>query len=165
LAYRRDGIAVYHPTTILVTWFGSGLLPKAPGTWGSLAALPFAYGLVWAGGPRLLLGAAALCLAVGAWFTRDYLWRTGTEDPPEVVIDEVAALWIVLVAAPLDPLFWAAGFVLFRLFDILKPWPIRWVERATPGALGVMLDDVVAAIFAVACLVGLRHALAYAGLA
>lgn len=163
MAYRRDGISAFHPTTVLVTWFGAGLLPKAPGTWGSLAALPFAALMVLYGGPRLLLGASALCFAIGWWFTRDYLWRTGTDDPPEVVIDEVAAQWAVLVAAPLDPLFYGAAFVLFRLFDIVKPWPIRLVERRNSGAMGVMLDDVVAAIFALVCLVGLRKLLGVVG--
>ena len=77
---------------------------------------------------------------------------SGVKDPRFVVIDEIAAQWLVLLAAPLDPRAYAAAFLLFRVFDILKPWPIRWIERRVPGGLGIMVDDIGAAIYAVVLL-------------
>ena len=70
-------------------------------------------------------------------------------DPGAIVIDEVAAQWLVLLPAPLDPLSYAAAFVLFRIFDIWKPWPVRWADRRLSGGLGIMLDDLLAAVYAV----------------
>ena len=133
-----------HPGVLLATWFGAGYLPKAPGTWGSLGALPFAWVIVEIGGVFALLAAAVLVFALGVWASKVYMDKTGAHDPGAVVIDEVAGQWIVLLAAPLDPLFYFAGFVLFRLFDVLKPWPISWADRAIGGAWGVMVDDVLA---------------------
>ena len=80
---------------------------------------------------------------------------SATEDPGAIVIDEVAGQWLVLVAAPLDPLAYALAFLLFRIFDIWKPWPVRWADRHVKGGLGIMLDDILAAIYAVALLSGL----------
>ncbi len=147
MSYRRDGITAGHPATLAATWFGAGLLPRAPGTWGSAAALPFAWVLVWAGGPRLLLAAAAACFLVGWWAAAVYVRRTGVDDPGEVVIDEVAGQWLVLAAAPLHPLAYLVGFALFRLFDVWKPWPVSWADRTIGGGLGVMVDDILAALY------------------
>ena len=150
IARRRPGIPAWHPAFLAVTWFGSGLLPKAPGTWGSLAALPFAWGLARAGGWPLLLAASLVCFLVGWWASAVYVRRTGEDDPSEVVIDEVAGQWLVLAAAPTDPLFYAVGFALFRVLDITKPWPARWADRNVHGGLGVMLDDMLAAAYGAA---------------
>jgi phosphatidylglycerophosphatase A len=120
-------------------------MPFAPGTWGSLAALPLAWIIVWLGGHVALAIATMLVFAIGCWASDA---ATDEKDPGYIVIDEVAAQFLVLVAAPLDWRFYAAGFVLFRIFDIWKPPPIRRVERAVPGGLGIMLDDIVAAIYA-----------------
>jgi phosphatidylglycerophosphatase A len=120
-------------------------MPFAPGTWGSLAALPCAWIIVWLGGHFALALATMLVFAVGCWASDA---ATDDKDPGYIVIDEVAAQFLVLVAVPLDWRFYAAGFALFRLFDIWKPFPIRRVERAVPGGLGIMLDDVMAAIYA-----------------
>ena len=149
-----DRPSLAHPDVLLATWLGSGYLPGAPGTWGSLAAVPFAAVLAWAGGPWLLLGAALLVVPVGLWATRGYMERTGTHDPGRVVIDEVAGVWLALAAAaPVpEPRWYAAGFLLFRLFDILKPFPVGWADRQLPGAWGVMLDDVLAGAYAAALL-------------
>lgn len=157
MSYRRPGITATHPAALVATWFGAGLLPKGPGTWGSAAALPFAWGLTAAGGPRLLLAAAALCFAVGWWASAVYVRLTGAEDPGEVVIDEVAGQWLTLAAAPLEPLSYLAGFALFRLFDIWKPWPVRLADRSVGGGLGIMLDDVVAGLYALAVMILLNH--------
>lgn len=73
--------------------------------------------------------------------------QTGTDDPKEVVVDEVAGQWLVLAAIPADPALFALGFVLFRIFDIFKPWPVRWADRQVGGGLGIMLDDLLAALY------------------
>lgn len=148
----RPGLSPWHPAFVAATWFGSGRMPKAPGTWGSLAALPFAWGLALAGGWPLLLAASLACFLVGWWASAVYVRRTGISDPSEVVIDEVAGQWLVLAAAPTEPLLYLAGFALFRLFDITKPWPIRWADRHIHGGLGVMLDDMLAGVFGAALL-------------
>lgn len=136
-----------HPGVLLATWFGAGYLPKAPGTWGSLGALPFAWLILEHGGPWVLLGAIVMVTAIGILAANDFMDRTGTEDPAAIVIDEVAGQWIVLLAAPPDLAAFALGFALFRFFDVLKPWPISWADRAIGGAFGVMLDDLLAGLF------------------
>ncbi|MEO0035014.1 MAG: hypothetical protein RLZZ501_1037 [Pseudomonadota bacterium] len=146
MAYRREGIKALHPFTLIATGFGVGLLPKAPGTWGSLLALPLAWGLAAWGGQALLAQFAAGLFLVGWFVARDYVGRSGVQDPPEVVVDEVVGQWLVLVAAPLNPVSYAVGFVLFRLFDIWKPGPIGWLERKYDSGLGVMIDDVAAGV-------------------
>lgn len=144
---------------IVATWFGSGLSPKAPGTVGSLAALPFAWAiLAGAGWQGLALAVVAVTLA-GLWATAAVLKASGIKDPSFVVVDEVAGQWIALLPAGLDPLLFAAGFVLFRLFDIWKPGPVGWADRDLPGALGVMTDDLLAGALAAAGVYGLTLAM------
>jgi len=92
--------------------------------------------------------AVLIVFALGCWAASVVSAASGQHDPGAIVIDEVAAQFLVLLAAPLDWRAYAAGFALFRLFDIVKPFPIRRVERGVPGALGIMLDDIVAAIYA-----------------
>lgn len=145
---------------IIATVCGVGLFPKAPGTMGSLAALPLAYGLHWIGGFPLLLLATIAAFFKGWWATAEYTKQPGvSEDPSEVVIDEVVGQWIALL--PLSYGLWhaavdaqashwlgfAAAFLFFRLFDISKPGPVGWADRRG-DPLGVMLDDVIAGLFA-----------------
>ncbi len=133
----------------LATGLGLGRLPLAPGSWASLAALAPAAALVWAFGPwGLALAAAAVWLA-GCRAAERYQQATGRHDPGEVVIDEIAAQWLVLAFLPPEPLAWLLGFAAFRLFDIAKPPPIRWLERRLAGGVGVMADDLAAAAYAV----------------
>lgn len=157
----------------IATFFGVGLLPGAPGTWGALAAVPLAWVLHAVGGFWLLMPVTLALFAAGYWASAVYA-APGT-DPSEVVIDEVVgqliALWPLslgmgLAAArnpEVDPAAfpwpgWVVGFLLFRFFDILKPWPVSWADRQ-PGALGIMLDDVIAgAISAVIVLIAARIA-------
>jgi phosphatidylglycerophosphatase A len=153
---RRHGIAAWHPAFLLATWFGCGLLPLGPGTWGSLAAVALAWPLVAWGGTPALAAATVAVLLVGWWAAATYVRRTGIDDPREVVIDEVAGQWLTLLFVPLDPLTWLAGLAAFRLFDIWKPWPVRWADRSVAGGLGVMLDDVLAALYAMAVLAVLQ---------
>ena len=137
---------------MLGSWFGAGLLPVMPGTWGSLAALPCAWTIRSLCGAAGLAIAAAIAIAVGCWAAGTIAKTSGVKDPGAIVIDEVAAQWLVLLAAPLDWRWYAAAFLLFRLFDIAKPWPIRLMERRVAGGLGIMLDDIVAALYAVVLL-------------
>ena len=145
-----------HPVTLLATWFGAGLLPKAPGSWGSLAALPFAWVITEAGGGRLLAAAVALVSLVGWWAAERYAEASGGGDPGPVVIDEVAGQWLVLTMLPPDLAGYALGFVLFRLFDIVKPWPVSWADRRLKGGLGIMLDDLLAGLYGLGVLALLR---------
>lgn len=132
----------------IATWFGIGLLPKAPGTWGSLAAVPFAYGINHLTGPIGLTLAALVLFALGIWAAGIFSRHSDRSDPQAVVVDEVAGQWTALVFAGGDILLYAAGFALFRLFDIWKPWPISWADRRVGGGLGIMLDDMIAGLFA-----------------
>jgi phosphatidylglycerophosphatase A len=148
-------------TRFIATFGYIGLIPFAAGTWGSLAALPVGYLLHRLGGP-LLLGAAALLLyQAGFWATRIETFGKLELDPSDIVVDEVVGQWIALL--PLSFGLWHAGvpshvfpwpgwitaFLLFRLFDIWKPWPVSWADRQR-GPRGVMLDDVVAGLMAAA---------------
>jgi phosphatidylglycerophosphatase A len=138
----------WHPAVIWSTWFWSGLSPKAPGTAGSLAALPFGILILYFFGAPTLGLAAVFIFFTGWWSTKIYLDRTGKSDPGEVVIDEVAGLWLALHAADTGPVLIILAFLLFRLFDIWKPWPISWLDKSVKGAFGVMIDDVLAGLFA-----------------
>ncbi len=140
-----------NPAVLAATWFGVGYLPKAPGTWGSLAALPLAWGLQVMGGNMALIGGIIAVFALGLWSSGIFMGLSKSHDPGAIVIDEVAGQWIVLLAAipglgaqTPDLVLYAIGFFLFRLFDVLKPWPISLADKKIGGALGVMVDDVLA---------------------
>ena len=150
----------FHPVRLIATWFGSGDLPKAPGTWGSLAALPFAWAML-SFGPNWLLPAASLvAYLVGIRVSQLYANSLGRPDPGPVVIDEVAGQWLTLVPLGFtsQKLFgcdlwgYAAGFALFRLFDIVKVWPANWMDSNLKGGLGIMSDDMVAGLYGAICL-------------
>ena len=141
------GVAWWSATRLLATWFGCGLFPKAPGTAGSLAAallvIPFL-----AAPPYFCLLAALALFPLAIWSAGATARQVGRKDPQLVVIDEVEGQWIALSGA--THLNWrslALGFLLFRLFDIWKPWPTRALERL-PGGWGIVLDDCMAGIFA-----------------
>ena len=155
---------------LIATFFYVGYLRPAPGTWGSLAALPAAYALHLAGGFWLLAGMTALVFVLGWIATRDVTRGADNHDPSEIVIDEVAGQWVALfpvsygaamMGVGIERLWpgWVAAFLLFRLFDIWKPWHVGRAD-ARGDALGVMLDDVIAGLFAalfVAALAALAH--------
>lgn len=139
---------------LVATFFGSGLLRPAPGTWGTLAALPPAIAIHAYLGPVALACAALLAFGIGLWACQR--WQSAApedNDPGTIVIDEAYAVWLVLAALPLAPLSITLGFVLFRLFDITKPWPVRWADQKlhgpTYGPWGIMLDDFFAACWAI----------------
>ena len=152
-----EGLGSAHPAALLATWFGAGLLPWAPGTWGSLAALPFAWFIRDGFGAVGLAVAAAGIFVAGLWAASVYARRADEADPAVVVIDEVAGQWLVLVAVPPDLVLYGIGFVLFRIADIAKPWPASWIDRTVKGGLGVMLDDTAAALYAGAALYALSR--------
>ncbi len=133
---------------ILAVWFGAGLLPKAPGTWGSIAALPIAYAIVRWGSLEILAGATIAVFIIGVWASEIASKEMGVADPSEIVIDEVAGQWLTLLVVPPDLILYLCGFLLFRLFDIWKPWPISWADQKIKGGLGIMLDDVIAGVYA-----------------
>lgn len=133
--------------TAAATLFGIGRAPVAPGTLGSLAALPFAWGIATLGGPLLLFVFALGATALGIRACDIYARGTGKTDPSECVIDELAGQWFACVFAPLSLWGYVLAFIAFRIFDIAKPWPISAAERR-PGGLGIMLDDVAAGLFA-----------------
>ncbi len=138
--------------SVIALWFGAGKLPRAPGTWGSLAALPFAWAIVeLTGTPLALLAAALFLLPLGVWASALHSKKLGTHDAGEIVVDEVAGQWIALSVVPFSPLGWVFAFVLFRIFDVVKPWPISWLDARVGGGWGIMLDDIVAGIFAALC--------------
>jgi len=141
-------LAATNPAHLLATWFGVGRLPRAPGTWGSLTALPFAAVLTWLGGPWLVLLATLALFGLGVWASNRYMAAYGLHDPAAVVVDEVVGQWLTLALLPLTPIAYLLGFVLFRIADMVKPWPADWIDRTVAGGVGVMLDDVVAAIYA-----------------
>ncbi|NCO88032.1 MAG: phosphatidylglycerophosphatase A [Rhodobacterales bacterium] len=157
-------------SALIATLFGIGHLRPAPGTWGSLAALPLAIGLYVLGGPWGVVVATVAVGIAGLWATRIETAGSADKDPGHIVIDEVVGQWIALwpiffgaagASVGLLALWpgWVAGFLLFRLFDIWKPGPIGWADRRG-DAEGVMLDDILAGIAAAVCvtlLAGLWH--------
>lgn len=139
------------PVHLLAFGFGAGLAPRAPGTFGTLVAVPIAWALaglaVW-----WHVTVIALLFATGIAICGASARRLGVHDFSGIVFDEIVGYLITLIiataTAPLHGLALAAGFVLFRIFDILKPWPIGWLDRRVGGGLGIMLDDAVAGIYA-----------------
>jgi len=136
-----------NPVLLLAFGFGSGLSPKAPGTAGSLAALPVGILLlclpVWAHAALVLLG-----LVLGIYLCGHAARLLGVHDHPGIVWDEFVGLWLAMLWLPAGWPWWLAAFALFRFFDIAKPWPIRWLDRQVHGGFGIMVDDVLAGIFA-----------------
>ena len=118
-----------------------------PGTWASLAALPCGWLISTEFGAAGLVVAAVIAFAAGWWASDRVTKASGIGDPGFVVIDEIAAQWLVLAATRLDWRWYVAAFLLFRLFDIWKPFPIDWLDRTVKGGFGIMLDDVAAAIY------------------
>jgi phosphatidylglycerophosphatase A len=133
--------------------FGSGLAPKAPGTFGTLAAIPMVL-LLWPLGWFWMIGFILLGTLLGIYICDSVSRDIGTDDHGSIVWDEVIGFAITMFAVPLTALNILVAFLLFRLLDIIKPWPIRWFDRNVHGGFGVMLDDIVAGILACALLHG-----------
>ena len=140
-----------NPVCFVALGFGAGGLPKAPGTWGTLLALPFY--LLFMRLPFLEYVLLMIVLfAVGIWICGEAGKVLGVHDHGAIVWDEMVGFWVTMIAAPPGWMWIFVGFVLFRLFDIWKPWPIFWLDRRVSGGLGVMVDDLLAGIYAALCL-------------
>lgn len=131
--------------TLLATVFGVGYSPVMPGTMGTLAAVPLAYAVMGGGAPALWATTAAVA-AAGTWAAGRYCQLTGKHDNQCIVIDEVAGYLLTLSLVPRTAANLGLGFILFRLLDIAKPWPIRLVDRRVHGGFGVMADDLLAGL-------------------
>jgi phosphatidylglycerophosphatase A len=142
------------PIHLLAFGFGSGLAPKAPGTFGTLAAVPLYLLLaqlpLWA-----YIVALVLSFGIGVYLCHKTADDLGVHDHPGIVWDEFVGYWITMLLAPAGWLWVVIGFVLFRIFDVLKPWPIRWLDKHVHGGFGIMIDDVLAGVFAWLVLQGL----------
>ena len=140
---------------VLGTWFGCGRAPYAPGTAGTLGAIPVYLVLRPMGSWAVAAGALVLTV-VGIWAASIIAEDSAMKDPQFVVIDEVAGVLVTLVAAPATWAGLAVGVVLFRVFDMTKPWPARLAERRLPGGWGIVLDDIAAGAWGALVLVLLR---------
>jgi phosphatidylglycerophosphatase A len=142
---RARAVAFGSVSGFLAFGFGSGLLTRAPGTMGTLAAVPVAVVLELLGLNGLLF--LLVTFFLGVWVCNDVTLRLGVEDYGGIVWDEMVAYWLVVAFLPFHWGWYLAAFVIFRAFDILKPWPISLLEERIEGGLGIMLDDVLAAIY------------------
>jgi len=147
-------VALGSPSGFLAFGFGSGLSPVAPGTMGTLAAVPFVFALknletagFWLVLFLLFLSGVKLCTHVSR--------KLGVHDHGGIVWDEMVGYWMATALVPLQWHWLLAAFVLFRFFDIVKPWPIRQIDRKISGGFGIMLDDVIAALFTMVILAAL----------
>ncbi|GAA3536986.1 phosphatidylglycerophosphatase A family protein [Zobellella aerophila] len=143
-----------NPLHLLALGFGAGLSPVMPGTMGTLAAVPL-YWLIQGLPLGWYLALLVVGFIAGIWICNAATKAIGRHDHGAIVWDEIIGFGITMTAAPAGWQWVLAGFVLFRLFDIVKPWPIRWFDRRIHGGFGIMLDDVIAGIFAWLCLQGL----------
>jgi phosphatidylglycerophosphatase A len=139
------------PVHLCAFGFGAGLVPWAPGTAGSAVGLAAAWAV--SALPFTVRAALVAALAVaGVWLCGASARRLGESDPPAIVWDEIVAMMLTALALPSGAAWWLVAFVLFRFFDIAKPWPIRDLDHRLRGGMGIMLDDIVAAAYAAGCL-------------
>lgn len=136
-----------NPVHLLAFGFGSGCSPKAPGTAGTLMAVPLCLALSVLPATYYLM-VVVLAFVAGIWICDRTAKTLGVHDHGGIVWDEFVGFWITMFLLPISWISVLLGFVLFRLFDIWKPWPIGWLDRKVSGGFGIMLDDVVAGIYA-----------------
>jgi len=144
-----------NPVHVLAFGFGSGLAPKAPGTAGTLMAIPL-YLLMTALSLPIYIAVCFAVSLVGIYICGRSAQLLNTHDHPGIVWDEFAGFFITMIGFAVTWQNVLFGFVLFRIFDILKPWPIKWIDKKVDGGLGIMLDDILAGIFAWFCLYGVN---------
>lgn len=137
-----------NPHVLLATWGGVGRLRPAPGTLGTLAALPFGYVIAYFTGLIGLALAAALLLWLGTLAASYYGRKSGQKDDQSIVVDEAVGIWIAAIPAATHPDLWLVAFFLFRIFDIYKPWPASFFDKRAGSGFDVMMDDVVAGLYA-----------------
>ncbi len=144
---NASGKVTAYLSTGVATFFGVGLIPKAPGTWGTLATIPLVVGLSMLG-PFIYMAAVILIMLLGIVAADIYQRRAGGHDRQDIVIDEVIGFLITMTWLPITWQSLALGFVLFRLLDITKPFPIGYLDKKVQGGLGVVVDDMAAGIIA-----------------
>jgi len=136
----------------LVTGFGTGMMRPAPGTWGSLLGLGLGYLMHMAGiSVPVLLAITSVLTALSSWAIDRIEAETGIHDAPEIIVDEIVGQWLALIPViMLAPslVLYGLAFLLFRLFDVIKPWPIGWLDKKVAGGFGVIADDLAAGILA-----------------
>ena len=140
------------PVHILAFGFGTGLAPFAPGTFGSLPGV-LLFWLTMDYGLYVQLGVAAAMTLAGIWICGESARKIGVHDHGGIVWDEIVGMYVTLLAAPISVVGWVLAFVFFRVMDIVKPWPIRDLDHRIEGGLGIMLDDLAAALYAAILLV------------
>ena len=152
-----DRVSLKNPVHLLALGFGSGLIRPAPGTWGSLAGTILGSALLTCLGLKIFLILTALCFALGCYLCQKTADDMGVHDHGSIVWDEFIGVFIVLAAIPTLSFPWIViAFVLFRFFDILKPYPIRYFDQKLESGFGIMVDDVLAAVYAVIVIAILR---------
>ena len=144
----------FNPIHLLALGFGSGAAPKAPGTWGTLAAVLIYWPLSQLSPDHYLL-MLLVTSVMGIYICGQTARDLGVHDHGSIVWDEFVGFWITMFAAPVGWVWVVVGFVLFRFFDIIKPWPISWTDKKITGGFGIMLDDVIAGVMAAVVLQGI----------
>ena len=144
----------FNPIHLLALGFGSGAAPKAPGTWGTLAAVLIYWPLSQLSPDHYLL-MLLVTSVMGIYICGQTARDLGVHDHGSIVWDEFVGFWITMFAAPVGWVWVVMGFVLFRFFDIIKPWPISWIDKKITGGFGIMLDDVIAGVMAAVVLKGI----------
>lgn len=144
----------FNPIHLLAFGFGSGAAPKAPGTWGTLAAVLIYWPLSQLSPEHYLL-MLLVTSVMGIYICGQTARDLGVHDHGSIVWDEFVGFWITMFAAPVGWVWVVVGFVLFRFFDIIKPWPISWIDKKITGGFGIMLDDVIAGVMAALVLQGI----------
>ena len=148
----------FNPIHLLAFGFGSGAAPKAPGTWGTLAAVLIYWPLSQLSPDHYLL-MLLVTSVMGIYICGQTARDLGVHDHGSIVWDEFVGFWITMFAAPVGWVWVVVGFVLFRFFDIIKPWPISWIDKKITGGFGIMLDDVIAGVMAALVLQGIAWSL------
>lgn len=158
MKWSADPTLMRDPVHLVAFGFGSGLSPWAPGTFGTLIAIPIVL-FVMQFGFAVHLAFAILAAIFGIFVCGESARRLGVHDHPGIVWDEITGFAVTMLTVPANLYSVVAGFALFRLFDIWKPWPIREADHSLSGGLGIMLDDIIAGIFAAAILLAIRYIL------
>lgn len=143
------------PARFLAFGFGGGLAPRMPGTVGTVIAIP----LFWVVADLPIggyLGCVLLAVGIGIWVCDDAARYLGVHDDPSIVWDEITGYLVTMIGFSPDGIWWLLGFLVFRAFDIGKPWPISWADRHVCGGFGIMLDDILAGLMACATLHALQ---------
>jgi phosphatidylglycerophosphatase A len=144
----RKRVSLANPIHFLALGFGSGLAPKAPGTFGTIAAIPLVCLLAYSTTLTGYVLVTLLASLIGIWLCGKTAHDMMVHDDSSIVWDEIAGLLITMIAVPLNWQTLLLGFVLFRILDILKPWPISYLDARVHGGFGIMIDDILAGVFA-----------------